>query len=288
MTNRIRLFCFGLGYSAERLCAEVIAAGGLAGGTARDSAKAITLRAQGFDACVFSDAAAVAARLSAASHVLISIPPEGSGDPVLNTYSHLFEPARPRWLGYLSTTGVYGDHGGDWVDEQTPLAPRSERAQRRVEAEARWRALAQRFAFPLYIFRLPGIYGPGRSAFDALRTGTARRIDKPGQMFSRIHVDDIASALCATFAKNLPGAYNVSDDEPAPQHAVIAYAAELIGIPAPPLEPFAAAKKTMSAMAQSFYGESKRVQNAKLKQIFGWRLRYPSYREGLKAILAGS
>lgn len=288
MTERINLFCFGLGYSAGRLCTAVIARGGRAGGTVREAPRAAALRALGIDACLFADEAAVASRLAEASHVLISTPPQHDGDPALLAYAPVFEPHRLRWLGYLSTTGVYGDQGGAWIDESATLAPQSERAQRRVAAEAGWQALAQRHALPLHIFRLPGIYGPQRSAIDALRAGTARRIDKPGQVFSRIHVDDITSAVCASFAGNHPGAYNLADDEPAPQQTVIAYAAELLGIAAPPLEPFETARHSMSPMAQSFYAESKRVSNATLKGVFGWRPRYPSYREGLAAILAAA
>jgi nucleoside-diphosphate-sugar epimerase len=188
------------------------------------------------------------------------------------------------WAGYLSTTGVYGDHGGDWVDEDTPLHPTTERGRRRVSAETAWRALARDTGLPLHIFRLAGIYGPGRGPFEKVRNGTARRIIKPGQVFSRIHVEDIAQVLAASIARpNAVRAYNVCDNDPAPPQDVIAYAAELLGMPLPPEVPFDEAN--LGPMAASFYAESKKVPNDRIKDELGVQLLYPTYREGLWAVL---
>jgi len=190
-----------------------------------------------------------------------------------------------RWLGYLSTTGVYGDRGGGWVDETARLLPTGERGRRRVGAEQGWLGLWHDSGAPVHIFRLAGIYGPGRSAFDAMRAGTAKRIDKPGQVFSRIHVEDLATVLVASIAQPRLGAvYNVCDDDPAPSQAVVAHAARLLGVPPPPLVPFEAAG--LSPMARSFYDDNKRVSNRLIKTELGMRLRYPDFRAGLAAILA--
>ena len=183
------------------------------------------------------------------------------------------------WLGYLSTTGVYGGHGGDWVDETTPPRPSQPRSIERLAAERAWQAMGAT------VFRLPGIYGPGRSAIDRVKAGTARRIDKPGQVFSRVHVEDIAAAVLAAMTHPAPGAiYNVVDDLPASNSEVIAYACELLGLPVPPVLPWDEVAPTMSAMARSFYAENRRVRNDRLKRELGVALRYPTYREGLRAI----
>jgi len=190
-----------------------------------------------------------------------------------------------RWLGYLSSTGVYGDRHGEWVDETTVPDPSNPRSARRLAAEIAWQVLAARTGAPLHIFRIAGIYGPGRNPLEALRAGRARRFDKPGQIFSRIHVDDLAHVLAASIAKPSPGAiYNVCDDEPAAQADVIAYGAELLGLPPPPLEPYAAAEPSLSEMARSFYRESKRVRNDRMKRELDITLAYPTYREGLRAL----
>ena len=284
------LFCFGLGYSAAVLGRTLMAKGWRVSGTTRSAERAEALRRDGFAAHVFEremPLADVRAALDNARHVLISTPPDADGDPVLAAHAEDLAPlARGwQWLGYLSTTGVYGDQGGAWVDETTPLRPTWERGRRRIAAERGWQNFAARTGAPLHIFRLPGIYGPGRSPIDALRAGSARRIDKPGQSFSRIHVADLAQALAASMAKPDPGAiYNVCDDEPAPQHAVIAHAAMLLNMTPLPLEAFDEAAKSMSAMAQNFYAESKRVRNEKMKRELGVRLLYPTYREGLAAL----
>lgn len=221
--------------------------------------------------------------LDRATHVLISAAPGPDGDPVLAELGAEIaaRAAGFEWVGYLSTTGVYGDHGGDWVTEATPLTPGTRRGKLRVAAEAAWQAIPD---LPLHIFRLAGIYGPGRGPFAKVRAGTARRIIKPGQVFSRIHVDDIATVLAASMARPDPGAiYNLCDDDPQPPEVVIEEAARLLGLPPPPIEEFGTAD--MTAMARSFYAESKRVSNDRIKRDLGVTLAYPDYRSGLLAVL---
>ncbi|HRO11746.1 SDR family oxidoreductase, partial [Amaricoccus sp.] len=235
----------------------------------------------GVELLAWDDTAAVAAAIAEADAILVSIPPAAGRDPALARYGAALGRARPRWVGYLSTTGVYGDRQGGWVDETGALAPVSERGRWRVAAEQAWLATG----LPVHLFRLAGIYGPGRSALDKLRAGRAQRIVKPGQVFSRIHVDDIAAALLASLARPDPGrAYNLADDEPAPPQDVIAHAARLLGLPPPPEVPFEAAD--LSPMARSFYAESKRVANRRIKQELGLRLAWPDYRAGLAGLLA--
>jgi nucleoside-diphosphate-sugar epimerase len=271
--------CFGLGYTARVLAERLAGDGWQVAGTSRTPQE---------PGCVFfdRDSPLAPAEFAGISHILLSIPPDASGDPVLDR--HADDIARLcglAWLGYLSTTGVYGDRGGGWVDEGSEPRPNGPRGRRRVAAEAGWQGLWRRRGVPVHIFRLAAIYGPGRSPFDALRAGTARRIAKPGQVFSRIHVDDLASVLAASIARPRPGAiYNVCDDEPAAPEAVVAHAASLLGLPAPPLVPFEVAE--LSPMARSFYDDNKRVSNALIKSELGARLRYPNYRAGLAAILA--
>ncbi len=227
-----------------------------------------------------------AAALDGATHLLGSVPPDGEGDAVLDHHAADIAGLRGlAWAGYLSTTGVYGNRDGGWVDETSELRPTGPRQRRRAEAEARWLALWREHGVPVHVFRLAGIYGPGRSALEAVRAGTARRVHKPGQVFSRIHVDDIVAVLRASMARPHPGAvYNVCDDEPAPPEDVIAYAAELLGVAPPPLVPFEEAE--LSPMARSFYADNKRVRNERIKAELGVRLRYPDYRAGLRALLA--
>ncbi len=222
--------------------------------------------------------------LTGVTHILSSIGPNAKGDPVLARLRDEIAAVAPdlAWVGYLSTTAVYGDRRGDWVDETTPIAPTSERGTWRAEAEAQWQQVPD---LPLHIFRLAGIYGPGRGPFAKLMAGKARRIVKPGQVFSRIHVDDIAQALLASIDAPNPGAiYNLCDDDPAPPQDVLGYAAELLGLPVPAEVPFDEAG--MTPMARSFYGENKRVRNQRIKDELGVQLLYPSYREGLCAVLA--
>ena len=282
------LFCFGLGYTAQALGRVLAAAGWRVAGTSRTAAGAAELERDGWTAVAFSrDHTLAPACFSGATHILVSVPPDEAGDPVLQAMGEVIADQRPAWLGYLSTTGVYGDRGGGWVDESADLLPVGARGRRRVAAESAWRDLMRRRNTPVHLFRLAGIYGPGRSALDQLRAGTAKRIDKPGQLFSRIHVEDIVATLRASIAQPNPGAaYNVGDDEPAPPQEVVAHAAALLGLPAPPLEPFDPAR--LSPMAASFYAESKRVANRRIKQELGVRLAFPTYREGLAALLAGA
>jgi nucleoside-diphosphate-sugar epimerase len=280
-----RLFCFGLGYSAGFLARALAAEDWDIAGTTRAATAAAALAAEGFAMHVFAPDRPLAdpdAALAGTTHLLLGIPPDASGDPVLAAHAAaLSRLGDLRWAGYLSTTGVYGDHGGGWVDEKTPPRPAGERGRRRVAAEAAWRSST----LPLHVFRLAGIYGPGRSPLDAVRQGRARRIDKPGHVFSRIHVADLVAVLRASMARPLPGAiYNVCDDEPTAPGDVIAFAASLLGRPPPPLVPFAAAD--LSGLALSFYDDNKRVANRRIKEELGVRLRYPSYREGLAALAA--
>jgi nucleoside-diphosphate-sugar epimerase len=224
--------------------------------------------------------------LDGVTHILVSVPPDAAGDPVLAVHGEdIARIGSLGWLGYLSTTGVYGDRSGGWVDESAALTPTGERGRRRVAAEAAWFELWHRHGVPVHIFRLAAIYGPGRSPFEALRAGTAKRIDKPGQVFSRIHVEDLAAVLAASISRPRPGAvYNVCDDDPAPPEAVTAYAARLLGVLAPPLVSLEGAG--LSPMALSFYDDNKRVSNRLIKTELGVALRYPDYRAGLAAILA--
>ena len=284
-----RLFCFGLGYTALALGKALLAEGWSVVGTCRSEEHRDAARAAGMEAVLFERTLPLrqAVRIfGSATHLLSSIPPDEFGDPVLDAHVGDLAAAAGglQWAGYLSTTGVYGDRGGDWVDESSDLTPVNERGRRRVRAESGWFQLSIGSPLPLHVFRLAGIYGPGRNALEQVRAGTAHRVDKPGQVFSRIHVDDIVQVLRASMAKPARGAvYNVCDNDPASPADVVAYAAELLGVPAPPLEPFATAQ--LSEMARSFYEENKRVRNGRMITELGITLRYPSYREGLAALV---
>ncbi len=246
-------------------------------GTTRSPAKAEALRRDGVEPLLWPGDLGPA--LARATHVLASAAPDAAGDPFLAAVPEMAA-ARPEWVGYLSTTGVYGDHQGGWVDENTALTPSSDRGRWRVLAEAQWRATG----LPVHIFRLAGIYGPGRGPFEKVRDGTARRIIKPGQVFSRCHVDDIALVLETSIRKPAPGtAYNVCDDNPAPPEDVLGYAARLLGLPEPPAVDFDTAD--MTPMARSFYSESKKVRNDRIRIDLGVRLLHPSYQAGLAALL---
>jgi len=278
-----RLLSLGHGYSAQALARQLLPQGWTVIGTTRDPAKAERFRAEGVVPLLW-DRMAVEEALGRVSHVLISAGPDSDGDPSLRLCGPAMaeRAAQLDWVGYLSTTGVYGDHGGGWVDEDTPLTPGTRRGAMRLAAEDAWRAIPD---LPLHIFRLAGIYGLGRGPFAKVRAGTARRIVKPGQVFSRIHVEDIAQVLEASIRLPDPGAiYNLCDDDPAPPQEVILHAAELLGVTPPPEEPFESAE--MGAMARSFYAESKRVSNRRIKEELGVRLYYPDYRAGLAALLA--
>jgi nucleoside-diphosphate-sugar epimerase len=265
----MRLFCFGLGYTALAVARRFE---GPVSGTVRRAEKRDALRRDGIDAQLFETARVP----EDTTHILISIPPDGEGDPVLRRFPRF----AAGWVGYLSTTGVYGDTAGVVVDEDSPLKPSGARQQRRVDAEAAWRATG----LPVHVFRLAGIYGPGRSPLDQVRAGTAKRIDKPGHVFSRIHVEDAAAVILASMRRPSPGAvYNVCDDEPAEPASVVEEACRLLRVAPPPLVPLEEA--ALSPMAQSFWADNRRVSNARIKRELGVALRYPSYRDGLRSLL---
>lgn len=282
----MRIFCFGLGYSALHFLdvQESVEASG----TVRAADKARALRGDGVEAFVFDGAradAGIASRLAQAEAVLASVAP-GAQDPVLARFAEAIAANRRlRAIVYLSTIGVYGDHGGAWVDEMSQTSPSSARGRARLVAEAQWRALGASMGVPVHILRLAGIYGPGRNLLIKLREGEARRIIKPGQTFNRAHVEDIAQAISLVLAESAPGGiWNVADEEPAPPQDVIAFAAGLLGMAPPPEEPFETAD--MTPMARSFYADNKRVSIQKLKQELGFSQKYPTYREGLRALAA--
>jgi len=277
------LFCFGLGYTASVLAKHLLEKGWRISGTCRSAEKCDVLATLGITAYLFDDDLPLLHpndALRGVTHILHSIPPGETGDPVLREHLEHMKPLPElNWFGYLSTTGVYGDSHGAWVDETTELHPTNSRSIRRKDAEQAWLATG----LPVHIFRLSGIYGPGRSAIDDLHTGTARRIDKPGQVFSRIHVEDIAAVLDISMHRPHAGeTYNCADDLPAPQAEVVEYAATLLGLEPPPLIPFETAD--LSPMARSFYENCRRVSNAKIKEVLGITLRYPTYKEGLRGI----
>ncbi|WP_282128661.1 SDR family oxidoreductase [Roseobacter litoralis] len=276
------LLSFGHGYSARALAALLIPAGWRVIGTTRSADKAAGIAQTGVEPLIWPGSD-VSGTIRNATALLISAGPDKDGDPVLRRlHAQITDHARQlKWVGYLSTTGVYGDHDGAWVDEDTPLTPSTARGQARVAAEAAWQAIPD---LPLHIFRLAGIYGPGRGPFSKVRAGTARRVIKKGQVFSRTHVEDIAQVLMVSIQQPRPGAiYNVCDDDPAPPQDVIGHAAELLGLPLPPEVDFETAD--MTPMARSFYAESKKVRNDLIKRELGVVLKYPDYRSGLKAML---
>lgn len=282
-----RLFVFGLGYCGARVAGAAQTRGWEVAGTARRADRRPHLAAAGVAAHLFDRGTALVDPervLAGATHVLSTVPPDEWGDPVLDAHAadiaglpHL------RWVGYLSSTAVYGDRGGDWVDESSELRPAGARGQRRVRAEGAWFTFVRQ-NLPAHIFRLAGVYGPGRSAIDSLRGGTARRLNAAGQVFSRVHVDDVIRALEASMARpRAGGIYNLCDDEPASAADVVTHAAELLGIPPPP--PVRLEDADLSEMARSFYGECKRVRNDRMKEELGVALRFPDYRAGLLSIL---
>jgi nucleoside-diphosphate-sugar epimerase len=298
------LLVLGYGYSAERLGRVLLAEGWRVSGTTRSEAGARRLEAMGVDPVVFDGSAPSAGVREAlveggVTHLLDSIPPSDApgaeGDPdragsagLRHHAAAIAEGAREGdlgWLGLFSTTGVYGDTGGEWVDEWTPVRPRTDRARRRVSAERAWQRCADRTGLPLQIFRLPGIYGPGRSPLDRVRSGRARRILKEGSITNRIHVDDIAGAVRLGMSRpEVTGPIHVSDDLPAPGHEVLAGAADLLGLPHPPAVDYATAE--LSPGMRSFYEEDRRVGNRRLRDELGYTLQYPDWKAGLRAILA--
>ena len=282
-----RLFCFGLGYTAEALSRAVMAEGWAVAGTCREAERRDVLAGQGMDVWLFDgerplDGAAAA--LAGATHLLAAAPPGDDGDPAVRQHAADIAALESlEWIGYLSTTGVYGNHRGLWVDEETPSAPSGERGLRRVLAEAQWLEFWENYGIPAQVFRLAGIYGPGRGPLEAARAGTARRIAKQGQVFSRIHVDDIVATLRASMARPNGGrVYNVCDDKPAPPQDAVAFACELLGVEPPPLIDYDDAE--LSAMAESFYADNKRVRNDRIKDELGVVLKYPDYEAGLRAL----
>lgn len=285
-----RLFCFGMGYTAQALAARLHRAGWSVAGTTRDPGALSDMAARGWEMHAFDRGrplADPAAALAGTTHLLSSVPPDEDGDAVLDLHAADIAALDDlAWAGYLSTTGVYGDRQGGTVDEDSERRPASQRGRRRLAAEDGWLDLWRNHGIPVHIFRLAGIYGPGRNALETVRQGRARRIRKPGQVFGRIHLDDIVETLAASMARPDPGAaYNLADDEPAPPDEVIAYACELLGVEPPPLQDFDSVKDSLSPMAQSFYGESKRVSNRRIKEELGVSLKWPTYREGLKGLL---
>jgi nucleoside-diphosphate-sugar epimerase len=285
MSSPVHLFVFGLGYSASAFARTLVGKCDWVGGTVRSLEKAEKLAGEGLRTLMFDGAdpgIGIAEAVRHATHLLVSVPP-GEADPVLAQHrDSILAAEHLKWIGYLSTVGVYGDYAGAWVSEATTPHPKQERSIHRLAAEKAWAKLAAERKLPLAVFRIAGIYGPGRNAFVDLAAGTARRIVKAGQVFNRIHVDDIVQIVGAAMEKESGGIFNLADDEPAPITDPVTYAAKLMGVDPPPEVPFERAE--LSPMARSFYAEVKRVTNRKIKQELGVMLRYPTYREGLTAL----
>lgn len=282
------IFSFGYGYSSTFLGETLMREGWQVSGTTRDREKKGYLRSQGVKSFLFDHDIPLADPLYIlrdVTHLLISTPPDDLGDPTFNLHAEdLAQLNNLEWVGYLSTTGAYGDRDGGWVDENTPPRPTTQRGSRRLKAEEQWLSLFKNNNLPVHIFRLAGIYGPERSAIDSVQSGIARRINKPGHAFSRIHVHDIVQVLRASIGAPAPGEiYNVCDDVPAPSHEVIAYACDLIGVEPPPLLHYEDAD--LAPITMSFYKDNKRVRNDKIKNELGVTLRYKSYKEGLEQCL---
>lgn len=282
--NDRKLLIMGYGFSSQAIAQAAEKEFVQIAGTTRSAEKFDKLEADGVQPVVFTvdgDMAGVTAFLEQATHLLVSIGPGEAGDPVLNALGNAITDApHLRWIGYLSTVGVYGDHNGAWVDEDTPPKPVSKRSIQRVAAETAWQELADKRSIPLAVFRLSGIYGPGRNAFMNMEKGTARRLVKPGQVFNRIHREDIGQAVALAMKGNIGGIFNITDDEPSPPQDVVTYAHELAGRTPPPETDFETAELT--PMARSFYGENKRVSNARSRQVLGMTYRWPNYRTSLK------
>ena len=283
-----KLFCFGLGFSALALARKLKADGWSVTGTSRSGEKCRALAEEGFETVLFNGeepGGDIAEPIARATHVLVSVPPQEADDPVLTHHASDLANAKDlKWIGYLSTVGVYGNHDGDWVDENTEPQPRSKRSHNRLAAERAWTEFGAQYDVPVHLFRLSGIYGPGRNAIANLKKGRARRVVRKGQVFNRIHVADIATVLSASISRgNEGGIYNITDDYPAPPQDVIAYAAGLLGHAPPPEVPFENAE--LSPMGRSFYGENKRVANTRIKSELAISLAYPTYRHGLTSLL---
>jgi len=292
VSDKNHLFVFGLGYSARFLCRELAENGWTISGTCQSEEKRAELEAEGIQAYLFDRQRPLenfSDVLATVTHLLSSVPPDKDGDPVIDEHGDdLMHAAHLEWIGYLSTTGVYGDTGGRLVDESATLHPTSERSRRRVAAEAEWWALLEERGLPVHLFRLSGIYGPGYSTLDRVRDGTAKRVVRKGHVFSRIHVADIAQVLRASMTAPHPGAaYNLCDDEPAPPADLTTFACDLLGVEPPPEQDYDEVSKTMSKMALSFWQDNRRVDNTRIKEDLGVTLKYPNYREGLRAIFEG-
>lgn len=285
MSTAGHLFCFGYGYTCDYLGHELVKEGWKISGTTRSCEKREELRARGICAHIFDHEKPLLdpyAILDGVTHLLISTPPDDHGDTVFQLHGiDLAKIPSLKWVGYLSTTGVYGDRGGEWVDEKGELRPTSKRGSRRVEAEAQWMSLYRHYNMPLHVFRLAGIYGPGRSALDSVRAGMARRINKPGHVFGRVHVEDIVQVLLASMHNPAPGnIYNVCDSNPAPSHEIIEYACQILGRPVPPMVDFEDAN--LAPITRSFYMDNRRVRNDKIKSELGVALKYDDYKAGLR------
>jgi len=283
--NKNNLFCFGLGFTAQALARKMIARQWSVSGTCRSTDKDDSMRdftVFPFDGTLVNDE--IGEALSKATHILVSIPPQLSGDVVLQHFgSKIAECEKLKWIGYISSTGVYGDTQGEWVDESSPLQPKTELNERRVEAENNWLNLVEKKGLPVMVFRCVAIYGPGRNLILSVKKGRARRIEKPDLVFSRIHVEDLAQVLEASIDNPKPGEiYNVSDDLPSPPSEAVEYACDLLKITPPPLIPFESAE--LSEIARGFYLTCKRVGNKKIKEELGVKLKYPNFRKGLEAI----
>ncbi len=281
-----RLFCFGLGFSALALAERLLSKGWHVSGTCREGDR---LDASAIKNTCFFDGSPPATpeifkAIADATHLLITIPPQPSGDVVLKNFAQeIFNASHLQWIGYISSTGVYGDAQGKWVDESSPLRGSTDLNRKRVAAESAWLKMGRDHALPVMVFRCVGIYGPGRNLLVSAQQGRARRIDKPGLVFSRIHVEDLVQTLEASIKKPHPGAiYNVSDDGPCPPAEATAYACRLLGVEPPPLVPYE--KADLSATARGFYNTNKRISNKKIKEELGVKLRYPDYRSGLDAL----
>jgi nucleoside-diphosphate-sugar epimerase len=282
----MRLMIFGAGFSGLAIARALAGGCDFAGGTTRSQERFVNLETAGLTPLIYQGGVPeedLRAHMSEITHLVMSIAPDAEGDPLLSAFADGLKNPLPalEWAGYLSTVGVYGDHGGDWVDEETICKPVSKRSVARVEAEQGWQELALAADVPLAVLRLSGIYGPGRNALKTLDAGKARRLIKPGQVFNRIHVSDIGRATALLARNNLGGIFNITDDMPAPPQDVVAHAADLMGVAPPPETDFETADLT--PMARSFYGENKRVANAKIKAA-GFCFAYPDYKEGLGAL----
>ena len=283
-----KIFCFGFGYTASCLAGKLADCGWKVSGTTTSHDKRDFLKKRGINAWIFDRQHPIPDpfdTFAGVTHILLSVPPDADGDPVFDMHGlDLSDAKNLEWVGYLSTTAVYGNQGGNWVDETMAPAPTSRRGSLRLKAEQQWTSLYLNEGLPLHIFRLSGIYGPGRSVIDAVRSGTARRIDKPSHVFNRVHVGDIVQALIASMNKPHPGSvYNLADDTPSPSHEVVQFACNLTGIESPPLIPFDEAE--MAPIVRSFYQDNKRIRNDKIKDELGVQLIYPDYRSGLQSCL---